>query len=104
MFVVSNRIMVNPGFEDAFAERFRQRAGQVEKQPGFVSLQVLKPAREGAPWVVMTHWQDKAAFEAWVESEDFKLAHREQSLPKETFGSGGGLEMHEVEIQAGRHN
>lgn len=101
MFVVCNRIMVNQGYEEAFAERFRQRAGQVEQQPGFVSLQVLRPARANEPWVVMTHWQDKSAFEAWVESDDFKAAHREQTLPKEAFGEGGGLEMHEVEIQAG---
>ncbi|MBA4501434.1 antibiotic biosynthesis monooxygenase family protein [Marinobacterium marinum] len=101
MFVVANRIMVNSGYEEAFAERFRQRAGQVEQQPGFVRLEVMRPANEGCPWVVMTHWRDKGAFEAWVSSEDFKRAHREQSLPKEAFGAGGGLEMHEVELCAG---
>jgi heme-degrading monooxygenase HmoA len=32
--------------------------------------------------VVLTTWRDKAAFEAWVGSEDFRLAHQ-HPLPQE---------------------
>jgi len=42
MIVVSNRIPVAKGQEDAFAKRFRGRAGLVEGHNGFVRLHILK--------------------------------------------------------------
>lgn len=95
MLIVANRVPVAAGWEETFEERFRHRAGQIDKQPGFVRMQILKPQTEGAPYVVLTTWQDKAAFEAWVGSEDFKLAHS-NPMPKEAFDGEGGMEMHEV--------
>ncbi|HYQ72841.1 MAG TPA: antibiotic biosynthesis monooxygenase, partial [Gammaproteobacteria bacterium] len=43
MYIVTNRVPVAEGFETLFEERFRNRAGQIDKQPGFVRMQVLKP-------------------------------------------------------------
>jgi heme oxygenase (mycobilin-producing) len=100
MFIVANRVPVASGWEETFEERFRQRAGQVDKQPGFVSMQILKPETDDTPYVVLTSWQDKAAFDAWVGSDDFKLAHS-NPMPKEAFAGEGKLEMHEVIIAAG---
>ncbi|MGC9186062.1 MAG: antibiotic biosynthesis monooxygenase family protein, partial [Thiomonas sp.] len=45
-FVVANRVPVHAEFRAAFEERFRQRAGEVEKQPGFVRMEVLRPAQD----------------------------------------------------------
>jgi heme-degrading monooxygenase HmoA len=50
---------------------------------------------------VLTTWQDKAAFEAWVGSDDFKLAHS-NPMPKEAFDGEGKLEMHEVIVSGER--
>jgi len=100
MFIVANRVSVAPGWEETFEERFRQRAGQVDKQPGFVRMQILKPDSEELPYVVLTTWQDKASFQAWVGSDDFKLAHS-NPMPKEAFSGEGKLEMYEVVISAG---
>jgi heme-degrading monooxygenase HmoA len=97
MYVVTNRVPVAEGFEEMFEERFRKRAGQVEKQPGFVRMNILKPKSEDTPYVVMTYWQDEQAFLNWVDSEDFKLAHQ-NPMPKEAFKGGGGLEQFEVII------
>jgi len=97
MFVVANRVFVNAGWEEEFETRFRKRAGEIDKQPGFVRMAVLKPAKEGAPYVVQTEWQDRVAFDNWVGSEDFRKAHA-NPMPKEAFASGGGIEMHEVII------
>ena len=102
MFVVANRIPVASGWEETFEERFRQRAGQIDKQPGFVRMQILKPESDGSPYVVLTTWQDKASFEAWVGSEDFKLAHA-NPMAKEAFDGESKLEMHEVIINAESH-
>ena len=103
MFVVANRVPVASGWEDTFEERFRQRAGQIDKQPGFLRMQILQPVSEGTPYVVLTTWQDKASFDTWVGSEDFKLAHR-NPMPKEAFDGEGKLEMHEVIIDANSSN
>jgi heme-degrading monooxygenase HmoA len=90
---------VAEGYETMFEERFRQRAGQIEKQPGFLRMQVLQPAKPGLPYVVQTSWQDRTAFESWVGSEDFRNAHA-NPMPKEAFDGEGGIEMHEVIISA----
>jgi len=100
MFIVANRVPVALGWEEKFEERFRKRAGQIDKQPGFLSMQVLKPDSKNTPYIVLTTWQDKASFELWVGSDDFKLAHS-NPMPKEAFDGEGKLEMHEVVVSAG---
>jgi heme-degrading monooxygenase HmoA len=99
MFIVANRVPVAPDYTEMFEQRFRARAGQIEKQPGFVRMQVLQPAKPELPYVVLTSWQDKASFEAWVGSEDFRAAHA-NPMPKEAFNGEGAIEMHEVIISA----
>jgi heme-degrading monooxygenase HmoA len=96
---VANRVPVATPWREPFEERFRTRAGQIEQQPGFVRLQVLRPADADSPYVVLTTWHDKAAFEAWVDSEDFRLAHQ-HPLPQEAYTGDGRLEEHEVVITA----
>ena len=100
MFIVANRVPVAAGWEEAFEERFRQRAGQIDKQTGFVRMQILKPESSDSPYVVLTAWRDKSSFEAWVGSADFKLAHS-NPMPKEAFDGESKMEMHEVIIDAG---
>jgi heme-degrading monooxygenase HmoA len=95
MFTVLNRVPVAEGWEETFEERFRRRAGQIDKQPGFLHMQVLKPHSDDSPYVVLTSWRDKSAFDAWVGSDDFKLAHS-NPLPAEAFAGQGKLEMYEV--------
>lgn len=96
-FVVANRIYVADDWRETFEERFRKRAGEIDKQPGFVRMEVLRPGKEGMPYIVQTHWADKASFDNWVGSDDFKRSHA-NPLPKEAFSQKGGLEMHEVII------
>ncbi len=97
MYIVANRVPVLPEWQEQFEDRFRTRAGQVDTQPGFVSMQLLRPVDADSPYVILTTWRDKAAFQAWVGSEDFRLAHQ-NPLPKEAFAEGGRLEQHEVVI------
>ncbi len=97
-FIVNNRVAVLPGHEEAFEARFRARAGEIDKQPGFVAMRVLRPLGNQAPYVVETEWESQEAFRAWVGSEDFKRAHA-NPMPKEAIGEGGGLEQFEVVIR-----
>lgn len=57
MFVVMNRIPVKPEYAERFEERFRNRAGEVDKMAGFVRNQVLRPAKPDQPYIVLTMWQ-----------------------------------------------
>jgi heme-degrading monooxygenase HmoA len=97
MITVANRIYVRPEFGEAFEARFRERAGLVDKMPGFVSNMVLRPVNEGEPYVVFTIWQSRADFLNWVRSDEFTKGHaRSGSLPKEAFSGPNALEVHEV--------
>jgi len=99
MYIVMNRVMVNSDWHDEFVERFTRRKGQIDKVPGFVSMQVLKPEELGIPFVVFTSWIDKAAFQQWMKSDDFKLAHQ-NPMPKKAFAEGGGFETFEVVVSS----
>jgi heme-degrading monooxygenase HmoA len=97
MITVANRIYVAPEYGARFEERFRERAGLVDKMPGFVSNMVLRPVNEGDPYVVFTVWESRADFLNWVRSDAFVKGHAQSgTLPKEAFTQGNVLEMHEV--------
>ncbi len=99
MFVVSNRIFVTSNWQETFEERFQKRAGQIDKQPDFVQLEILKPDDKTSPYIVRTVWKDAAAFHKWVESDDFKAAHS-NPLPKEAFTGNSQMEMHNIIIKS----
>lgn len=101
MVIITNRIYVANGWEERFEERFRNRAGKVEQQPGCIRMQVLRPESPDSPYVVETTWEDQAAFQQWVASDDFKVAHQ-TPMPKEALSREGKLEAFEVIIHAGR--
>jgi len=94
MIVVTNRIQVAEGQEEAFEQRFRGRAGLVEGMPGFIRLQILRPLKSDY-YLVVTWWESEAAFLAWTESPQFREAHRNRP-PKEMLAGPNVFEMHEV--------
>lgn len=97
MFVVMNRIPVNSEYAEQFEDRFRTRAGEVDQMPGFIRNQVLRPSNPDDPYVVLTMWQSKADFEAWVNSDAFTKGHaRSGSLPQEAFRGRNKLETFTV--------
>ncbi len=99
MYVVANRVPVAAEWRTQFEERFRARASQVDQHPGFVRMEILRPEACDGVYVVLTHWQDKAAFEGWIGSPDFRAAHS-NPLPKEAFTGAGQIERHEVIISS----
>jgi len=82
--VVANRVFVKLEFNQEFEQRFKDRAGQIDKQPGFIRMDVLKPQSDKTPYVILTYWQDEPAFKNWVGSDDFKIAHQ-NPMSKEAF-------------------
>ena len=65
-FIVANRVFLKPAFNDEFEKRFKERAGQIDTQIGFVSMQVLRPKSNDTPYVILTQWVDEQAFKNWV--------------------------------------
>ncbi len=97
MIVVCNRIPVNPAHAEAFEERFAAREGLVDGMPGFVSFQVLRPTNEDDPYVVMTFWETREHFDAWVNSDKFKSQHAQsRTLPEDAFRGRPKIEVHEI--------
>jgi len=96
MITVANRIFVNPERAAAFEERFRRRPRRVDRQPGFIADHVLRPTQAGDPYVVLSFWDSRAAFEAWRTSPGFKDGHKGgRTLPEDTVLSNV-IEIHEV--------
>jgi len=93
MITVANRIQVAPENAEAFERAFRDRAGLVDRVPGFVRNQVLRPLREGEPYVVLTTWRSHEAFQAWTKSESFRQAHANAGA---TPTGESKLEVHQV--------
>jgi heme oxygenase (staphylobilin-producing) len=79
MIAVINRLPVKEGAADQVVERFASGRGHVQDFPGFVSMEVLR-SESADEVIVITRWRDKAAFDSWVHSDEFKIAH----------GKGGG--------------
>ena len=96
-YVVANRVFVEPQYTEEFEQRFKKRAGQIDQQPGFQLMEVLKPQSENTPYVVLTHWQDEQAFQNWIGSDDFKLAHQ-NPMPQGAILDGGGIEQYVVVV------
>ena len=64
-----NAITVPPEGRDELLERFRNRLGSVDDQPGFLGFELLRPTSETeARWFVVTHWDTAEDFEAWMKS------------------------------------
>jgi heme-degrading monooxygenase HmoA len=101
MIAVMNRIPVNSEHAEAFEARFSDRAALVDGMPGFVSFRLLRPTKEGDPYVVMTFWESREHFQAWTESDEFKKGHAQSGqLPRDAFRGHPTLEVMEIILDA----
>ena len=99
MIVTMNRVPVSPGFEEAFEERFRSRAGLIDNEPGFIRNEILRPIK-GDYYIVKTYWETREHFERWTQSDSFRQAHSRRP-PAEMFRGPNVLEIHEVVQESG---
>lgn len=110
MIVVTNRIPVSRGHEADFEDRFRNRVHLVDRAPGFVRNEVLRPTpkrfdhdqggfvpdpEQSGFYEVKTWWRSLQDFEAWTKSPSFAEAHKDRP-PREMFAGPNVLEIHEV--------
>ncbi|MEH7343324.1 antibiotic biosynthesis monooxygenase [Bacillus sp. JJ1532] len=77
MFYQIKQMVVKEGFSDTVVERFSGE-GLIEKQPGFVDLQVLvKNVRRGDEEVlVLVRWETEKDWKNWEKSPEHIAGHR----------------------------
>jgi heme-degrading monooxygenase HmoA len=115
VIVVTNRIPVAAGHEADFEERFRKRAHLIDRSPGFIKNQILRPVQrhfnhrtgrweqstEQGYYLVQTYWETEQAFWDWTNSESFRIAHSNRP-PADMFAGPNVLEIHEVILSTER--
>jgi heme-degrading monooxygenase HmoA len=115
MFVVTNRIPVAKGFEQEFEDRFRKRAHLIDRSPGFIKNQILRPIQrrfdhatgqwkevdDQGYYLVQTYWESEEAFWDWTKSDSFRAAHSNRP-PAEMFAGPNVLEIHSVCLSTDR--
>jgi heme-degrading monooxygenase HmoA len=72
MIAVVNSLPVKERAAGRIVERFAESRGHVQRFPGFVSMEVMRSEEDGEVLVV-TRWQNRASFDAWVRSEELSL-------------------------------
>ena len=75
-FVAINFIQCEPHYRERFEFLFGSRAKAIDKLPGFVHMQVLKPTKEDDRYLVVSHWENEEAFKAWTKSPEFVEGHK----------------------------
>jgi len=92
-----NAIRVPEGAGPELEKRFAARAGTVEKSPGFLGFQLLRPTAGDDRYFVVTHWESEEAFAAWRDG-DARAAHATPpgEAPKKPVSSGADLLEFEV--------
>lgn len=75
-FVAINYISCSPGYRERFEELFGSRAHVIDTMPGFVDMQVLRPAKEGDDYLIVSFWENEQAFKTWTSSPAFIEGHK----------------------------
>jgi heme-degrading monooxygenase HmoA len=77
MFIAMNRFQIVKGSEQAFEQVWATRESYLDRVPGFVEFNLVRgpEAEDHTLYATHTVWSDRAAFEAWTRSEDFRRAH-----------------------------
>jgi heme-degrading monooxygenase HmoA len=76
MYISMSRLRVPADRAPSLVRAFRGRVGLVEGAEGFVDLQVWQSDRDEGELVMVSRWRDRAAFTAYMRSEDHKVSHR----------------------------
>ncbi|HEX5618455.1 MAG TPA: antibiotic biosynthesis monooxygenase [Solirubrobacteraceae bacterium] len=81
MYVSMSRLRIPVERADDLVRAFRARARLVDTADGFVDLQVWQSDRDAGELIMVSRWRDRAAFTAYMRSEEHKTSHGR--IPKE---------------------
>ena len=74
-YVSLSRLRVTPERADDLVAAFRGRAHLVDGFDGFRGLEVWQSDRDPTEVVMVSHWRDRAAFSAYMRSEEHRISH-----------------------------
>ena len=69
MFVFVSHLTVPAEDREALERHFRDRSRLVDSFPGFLYLQLLRPAAGEATHTFLTAWESREAFRSYMRSE-----------------------------------
>lgn len=75
-FVAINYINCQEDYKGRFEELFASRAHAIDRMPGFVDMQVLKPQSGSDAYLIVSHWDSEEAFKTWTSSPEFIEGHK----------------------------
>src|SRR5689334_22833144 len=75
-FIAINYISCEAHYRQRFEELFASRAQAIDRMPGFVNMEVLRPARPEDPYLIMSHWESEENFKSWTNSPEFLEGHK----------------------------
>jgi heme-degrading monooxygenase HmoA len=81
MYVSMSRLRIEVDRADELVRAFRARARLVDHADGFVDLQVWQSDRDAGELIMVSRWRDRAAFTAYMRSDDHKTSHAR--IPRE---------------------
>jgi heme-degrading monooxygenase HmoA len=75
MYVSMSRLRIDPARAPDLVTAFRARAGLVDAFDGFVDLQVWQSDRDPGEIVMVSRWETRAHFTAYMRSREHKVSH-----------------------------
>jgi heme oxygenase (mycobilin-producing) len=75
-FVAINYISCKPHYIQRFEELFATRAKAIDRMPGFINMEVLKPQANGDNYLIVSHWDSEDSFKTWTKSPEFIEGHK----------------------------
>ncbi|GAB4375770.1 MAG: hypothetical protein Kow0042_21450 [Calditrichia bacterium] len=74
-FVAINFIHCEESYKGRFEELFASRAHAIDRMPGFLYMEVLRPVKEG-DYLIISHWENEQSFLNWAGSPEFREGHK----------------------------
>jgi heme-degrading monooxygenase HmoA len=105
MYIAMNRFKVALGSEVAFETHWLTRESYLQEMPGFLEFHLLRggEADDHRLYSSYTLWASRAAFEAWTQSEAFRVAHARTGTSKVVYRGHPDFEGFEVLQTIGTH-
>lgn len=76
MFVAINYITCTDAYRERFESLFVTRAKAIDRMPGFINMQVLRPNDEKGDYLIISHWDSEEQFKTWTKSDEFIEGHK----------------------------
>lgn len=74
-YVAISEIAVDEAGAPALEAAFRDRLGAVDDWPGFLGLEVLRHRRRPGTYLMVSRWESKETFQAYMRSETHDRSH-----------------------------